>query len=277
MDSMLFEENRTQRRFWSLQGHHNVHRSHQQALLVRLQTMGHWLPDRTRRRRFRTADHDVTGTGTGFLIRGTRSLHRRIGKDSCRKAEDQQPTSQPVMKTRRRWVRDSRSGEKDQLSERFQPPPSFVMGNRPPLLFNLRMTWISKLFNADDEDVTRDRLQQPEREAIMDALHYMMFCDHIITRDEDKMLEAIKDQLAWDSVQSVDSYAKESTHRVRKALESTEEENRLLRDIRNRVTGEVARTRMRHMLDRMIDADHQISPREIEVFRILTDEAPSPR
>ncbi len=132
------------------------------------------------------------------------------------------------------------------------------------------MNWIRNLFEDETPmGAFNDGLSQPEREAILDSLLYVMFTDHLITRDEDAVIKEAKTALNWESIQPIDSFMKVATARIRLASETDERESHFLKRVTRMTERPVAKKKLQNWLKRMIQADGLTAEEESDFLRKL--------
>ena len=89
---------------------------------------------------------------------------------------------------------------------------------------------------------TKDGLTQPQREAIVDLLHYCMFADNLVTLSEAGFIEAIEESYSWDPNISLEYYQGKSIGATRAALANPEARKKFLESINQRLaTADVKR------------------------------------
>lgn len=80
-----------------------------------------------------------------------------------------------------------------------------------------------------------DGLTQPQREAIVDLLHFAMFADNFIALSETEFIEKEIESLNWDPKIDIDYYLGKSIGATRAAIASPEARKRFLASIRGRL------------------------------------------
>jgi hypothetical protein len=83
----------------------------------------------------------------------------------------------------------------------------------------------------------KDGLTQSAREAIVDALHFVMYADKHIAISEDAFIEAAARKLDWDANISYESYEAKSTGAVTRALGDAGLRADFLRGVQERLPG----------------------------------------
>src|ERR1051326_3498702 len=100
-------------------------------------------------------------------------------------------------------------------------------------------TRLSKLFRKDPRPT--DGLTQPQREGIVDLLHYCMYADNHIALAEDKLISDLISILNWDPNSSFESYEARSIARVRDAKERPDFREEFFKSIQARISSKGAR------------------------------------
>lgn len=89
--------------------------------------------------------------------------------------------------------------------------------------------------------IASDGLNQAQREAIVDLLHYCMFADNFVALSENKFVRTVVGTLTWDKNISFESYEGGSIGKARKAKENAEYRDRLFKDVAKRLATKDAR------------------------------------
>lgn len=98
---------------------------------------------------------------------------------------------------------------------------------------------LNRLFSPTKE--FNDGLSQPQREAMVDLLHFCMFADNLVALSETKFIAAEVHGFNWAPNISFEYYQGKSIGAVRAALESAEGKQHLLASIAQRLETKEAR------------------------------------
>ncbi|MDA7916384.1 hypothetical protein N9B94_04040 [Verrucomicrobia bacterium] len=132
------------------------------------------------------------------------------------------------------------------------------------------MNWITNLLSdKPSPPTTTDGLEQHEREAIIDALHYAMYCDHLLTRNENDVILNAKKLFTWEAVQPIDNFINVSAARTRLALGSDESNQRFFDRIITATRRPKAKRWLTTQIEKMIDADATRTHEESQILRKL--------
>ncbi len=113
-----------------------------------------------------------------------------------------------------------------------------------------------------------DGLTQPEREAIVDVLHYCMYADKHIATTEDDLIEAAARKFDWDPKVSYEYYEGKSTGMVRLALSDPYARASFLEDLNTRL-GNQAKLIALQLAERVVNADGVRRAEELEAMEAL--------
>lgn len=117
-----------------------------------------------------------------------------------------------------------------------------------------------KFFSS--EKPSADGLTQPQREAIADLLHYLVYADnHIASREGDYVNDTIH-SLSWDVALSFSSYESRSIAAARQAKENPEHRRALFASIAARLNTPQVRTRALELGKTLVWIDGTNTPRE---------------
>jgi len=122
----------------------------------------------------------------------------------------------------------------------------------------------SRLFNQ--KSATNDGLSQPQREALVDLLHFCLYADNHIALAETDVLDAAVSTLTWDPRTSFASYEGRSIAGARAAKESTAAREEFLKSIRLRLDEPEARARAFDLCKQLFVADGVQSDQETVVL-----------
>lgn len=103
---------------------------------------------------------------------------------------------------------------------------------------------------------------QPQREALLDLLVWVMFVDHHIAAPEQAQIQRAARDLAWEGYQSVDLYLDAAVRRARDALASAPTAERYLEDIAARLGDAATMTRAYQACREVAGADGEVAPAE---------------
>jgi hypothetical protein len=101
-----------------------------------------------------------------------------------------------------------------------------------------------------------DALTQPQREAFVDLLIWMMFVDNKIDALEHEQLDAEVEELYWEAVTPLSQYLKVSVARLRSKLDHPPEAEDYLLDISRRLGTVEARQLAYHACERVAGSDN---------------------
>lgn len=122
----------------------------------------------------------------------------------------------------------------------------------------------SRLFNQ--KSATKDGLTQPQREAIVDLLHYCLYADNHIALAETEVLDKIVSTLTWDPKTSFASYEGRSVATARAAKEDAGSREEFLASIRARLDEPEARKLAFDLCKQLFVADGVQSDKETVVL-----------
>lgn len=121
----------------------------------------------------------------------------------------------------------------------------------------------ARLFQPATKPV--DGLTQPQREAIIDLLHFCMYADDRLMLAEDSV---VSDQLAkchWDPAVPLEMFVSRSVTRARNALESADSRANFLAEVAERL-GRPARARALELCRTLFRADGTYAKEEETTF-----------
>jgi len=126
---------------------------------------------------------------------------------------------------------------------------------------------LQRLFSAGFSG--SDGLAQPEREAIVDALHYCMYADRSIALAETKVINDWQETLAWNPQLPFSTYEPRSIAAARQALESAENRDAFINNIALRTKSKTAKETLMRLCRKMADADGKRSEQEWSFIEAL--------
>jgi hypothetical protein len=115
-------------------------------------------------------------------------------------------------------------------------------------------TSFQKVFSAD-RSKKNDGLSQPQREAIVDLLHYCMYADNFVALAEDKFINGVAATLNWDDNISFEVYEGGSIGKARKAKESAGYRDTFYKDVVARLATKDARALALKLCKELYNAD----------------------
>ena len=92
---------------------------------------------------------------------------------------------------------------------------------------------LNRLFNHKSD--AKDGLTQPQREAIVDVLHFCMYADNFIALSESKFIAAKVESFNWDPKISFEYYQNMSIGAVRAALPEPKKREQFLASVKQRL------------------------------------------
>jgi uncharacterized tellurite resistance protein B-like protein len=110
----------------------------------------------------------------------------------------------------------------------------------------------------------QDGLIQPQREAIVDLLHYCMYADNFVALSEDKFINTVASTLSWDKNISFESYEGASIGKARKAKESASYREQFFKDVVQRLGAKDARELALKLCRDLYHADAKLASAESE-------------
>jgi len=124
---------------------------------------------------------------------------------------------------------------------------------------------LKKLFGAKGKKA--DGLSQPQREAIVDLLHYCMYADNHLALNEDQVVSDEVDRFNWDPAVSYEAFAVRSISRVRDAKEHPESRGEFLASIAKALKSKAAKQRALLLCRQIFQADGDVAASESELLR----------
>ncbi|MDF9831884.1 putative tellurite resistance protein B-like protein [Ereboglobus sp. PH5-5] len=129
---------------------------------------------------------------------------------------------------------------------------------------------LQKLIFQKDKTAS-DGLMQPEREAIVDALHYCMYADSSIALAETKVIADWNETLDWDPNHPFSTYEPRSIAAARQALESMETRMEFILSIVRRMGSEKSSDTLLRLCRKLADADGKRSDGEWAFIEALSN------
>lgn len=120
---------------------------------------------------------------------------------------------------------------------------------------------LKKAFAATTQTQS-DGLSQPQREAIVDLLHYCMFADNFVALSEDKFINTVAATLGWDKNISFESYEGGSIGKARKAKENAGYKEQFFKDVVQRLETKDARQLALKLCRDLYHADAKLAETE---------------
>ena len=127
---------------------------------------------------------------------------------------------------------------------------------------------IKKLISDDAKK--NDGLNQKEREAIVDLLHYCMFADNFVALKEDQFVNSVAASLNWDKAISFESYEGGSIGNARRAKESTAYREEFLKGVSARLTSPKGRSLALDLCKKLYNADATLADAESTQLGVLS-------
>lgn len=131
-------------------------------------------------------------------------------------------------------------------------------------------TSLKRAFPADSKTTTSDGLNQTQREAIVDLLHYCMFADNFVSLSEDKFVNTVAATLSWDKSISFDSFEGGSIGNARKAKESAPYREQFYKDVVSRLATKDARGLALKLCRDLYKADANMADLESQQLAVIS-------
>jgi len=125
-----------------------------------------------------------------------------------------------------------------------------------------------KLFSGNS-DSKSDGLNQAQREAIVDLLHYCMFADNFVALAEDSFVNSVAATLNWDKNITFESYEGGSIGKARKAKESASYRETFYKDVISRLATKEARAKALQLCRDLYQADAKQAEAETQQLATL--------
>ena len=109
-----------------------------------------------------------------------------------------------------------------------------------------------------------DGLAQPQREAIVDLLHYCMFADNFVALAEDRFVNTVAATLSWDKNISFETYEGGSIGKARKAKDVAGYRDQFFKDVVQRLATKEARELALKLCRDLYHADAKLATAESE-------------
>ncbi len=129
-------------------------------------------------------------------------------------------------------------------------------------------TSLQKVFSADPTK-KNDGLTQPQREAIVDLLHFCMFTDNFVALAEDRFVNSVAATLSWDNNISFESYEGGSIGNARKAKESQAFRENFMKGIVQRLGSSEARKLARDLCKDLYNSDGNMAESESQQLAVI--------
>ena len=130
-------------------------------------------------------------------------------------------------------------------------------------------TSLKKIFAADPTK-KNDGLNQGQREAIVDLLHFCMFTDNFVALKEDQFVNTVAATLSWDKNVSFESYEGKSIGNARRAKESAAYRDDFLKDIVARLATPTAKSLARELCKDLYTADSNLAQSESQQLSAIS-------
>ena len=127
---------------------------------------------------------------------------------------------------------------------------------------------VKKLF-VKSGNPQSDGLQQAQREAIVDLLHYCMYTDNLVALKEDSFINNVAATLSWDPNISFETYEGGSIGNARRAKESTAYRSEFLRSVSDRLGNQTTKELAFDLVKDLYSADANLSDKETQSLPIL--------
>lgn len=127
---------------------------------------------------------------------------------------------------------------------------------------------VRKLF-VQSGSPKNDGLSQPQREAIVDLLHYCMFADNLVALKEDQFINTVAATLSWDPNVSFETYEGSSIGNARRAKESADYRHTFLESINTRLARKEVRELALDLVKQLFSADANLSDKESQLLPTL--------
>ena len=96
-----------------------------------------------------------------------------------------------------------------------------------------------------------------------------MYCDYLLTRNENEVILDAKELFTWEAVQPIDNFINVSTARTRLAMGSEESNQRFFEQIISATRRPTAKRSLTVLIEKMIDADATRTHEESQILRQL--------
>lgn len=130
-----------------------------------------------------------------------------------------------------------------------------------------------KLFQTTRPSTVDDGLTQPQREAIVDLLHYCLYADGHVAHAEGRVIDSFVTTLEWAPNVGFSNYEAHSVANARRAREDATYRTEFLRSLRERLDSAKARQTALKVAEELLASDGKTTPAEstllVEVRRLL--------
>lgn len=127
---------------------------------------------------------------------------------------------------------------------------------------------VKKLF-VKSGNPKSDGLQQAQREAIVDLLHYCMYADNLVALKEDSFINNVAATLSWDTNISFETYEGSSIGNARRAKENAAYREEFLRSVSERLENKATRELAFGLVKDLFNADADLSEKETQSLPAL--------
>jgi uncharacterized tellurite resistance protein B-like protein len=131
-------------------------------------------------------------------------------------------------------------------------------------------TSLKKAFPSGSKTTVADGLNQGQREAIIDLLHYCMFADNFVSLSEDKFVNTVAATLSWDKNISFESFEGGSIGKARKAKESQAYREQFYKDLLSRLATKEARDLALKLCKDLYRADSNLAELETQQLAVIS-------
>jgi hypothetical protein len=107
-----------------------------------------------------------------------------------------------------------------------------------------------------------DGLSQPQREAIVDLLHYCMYADNLVALKEDQFINTVAATLSWDDKISFETYEGISIGNARRAKEQPAYRAEFLNSVATRLGSQAVRQLAFDLVKQLFNADANLAESE---------------
>ncbi len=114
-----------------------------------------------------------------------------------------------------------------------------------------------------------DGLNQTQREAIVDLLHYCMFADNLVALKEDQFINTVAATLSWDPNISFETYEGGSIGNARRAKESADYRATFLKSVAARLGSKEVRELALDLVKQLFSADANMPEKETQLLPTL--------
>lgn len=123
---------------------------------------------------------------------------------------------------------------------------------------------------SGDAKVINDGLNQAQREAIIDLLHYCMFADNFVSLTEDRFVNTVAATLSWDKNISFESFEGGSIGKARKAKESPAFREQFYKDVLARLATTDAKGLALKLCKDLYKTDSKVAELESQQLAVIS-------